>query len=91
MANKKLADFTTIENDTEVLKTLVEKKNMVYVRDKPAVEFIMYEEYNKRKFYPKGQEAAQCPFVVSYVPFLKRKRAFGYSKNFTYSPLFDPQ
>jgi hypothetical protein len=32
-----LADFTTIENDTEVLKTLVEKKNMVYVRDKPAV------------------------------------------------------
>lgn len=81
-----------MRNETEILYAMVMKKGYVYVRDRPAVTHLMYDEYKKRKNLPKGQEIAQCPFVISYVPFFTRKRAFGFSKkNNSLSSLFDPQ
>lgn len=56
MVNKKLTEFTTNGNDTDILLSLVKKKNLIYIRDRPAITHMLYEDYKKRKFYPKGQE-----------------------------------
>lgn len=80
------------ENDTQNLLDFVEKKDYVYVRDRPAIDHLIYRDYRDRKTRILNDEKAQCPFAVSKTPFIKRKRTFAYSKeNFPYNSLFDPE
>lgn len=80
------------ENDTQNLKAFVEEKDYVYVRDRPAIDHLIYKDYRERKTVYLNDEKKQCPFAVSKTPFIKRKRTFAYSKeNFPYKNLFDPE
>lgn len=88
---KNLAIFTDSKNDTDILVTLVEKKNYVYIRDRPAIDHLIYNDYRFRKSISLDDEKIQCPFAVSKTPFLTRRRAFAYPINSTWSVLFDQE
>lgn len=65
------------------------KKNLVFIRDKPAIDHLVYEDYRKRKREP--SERLQCPFAMSKEISLRRKRGFIYPKKSKWAKLFDPQ
>lgn len=88
MADKNLAVFVDSLNDTEVLLTYAEQKNYVYVRDKPAISHLIYDDYKYRKTLSPS-EKVHCAFAVAKEPFLKRRRTFAYSENFQFQSLFD--
>lgn len=71
--------------------TYVQKKNYVYIRDRPAIDHVIYQDYKYRKTLSKDDEKIHCPFAVSKTSFLKRKRAFAYAKDNNISELFDQQ
>lgn len=83
--------FFSDKNDIENLLEYVEKKDYVYVRDRPAIDHLVYWDYKDRKTRVASEERLQCPFAVSKKPFLTRKRTFAYSNDFKYSSLFDPE
>ncbi|CAO1399563.1 unnamed protein product [Diamesa serratosioi] len=91
LVNKKLGDFSSEFNDTEILLNEVQKKNYVFIRDKPAMDHLVYNDYRSRKEFARVNEKLQCPFAVSKEPFIKRKRAFAYPKDTKWNALFDPQ
>lgn len=69
----------------------VEMKDFVFVRDRPAIDHLVYSDYKERKTRY-DDEKSQCPFAVAKNPFIKRKRTFAYNRsNFSYSSLFDPE
>ena len=89
MVNRNLGTFTKENNDTDVLLNLVLKKNVIFLRDKPAIDHLMYEDYRKRKTMP--HERLQCPFAMTNKATLRRQRGFTYPKGSKWKKLFDPQ
>lgn len=91
MVENKRAIFSVF-NDSESLREYVEMKDYVYVRDRPAIDHLIYSDYKERKTRIINDEKLQCPFAVAKKPFITRKRTFAYSKgDFPYSSLFDPE
>jgi glutamate receptor, ionotropic, invertebrate len=88
MVDKKLATWTTENNDTKVLLTDVLKKGRVFIRDKPAIDHLVYNDYRKRKTEP--TERLQCPFAMSKKVSLRRQRGFIFPKDTKWAKLFDP-
>lgn len=86
-----MVDFTTVLNDTEILINQVEKRNYVFVRDRPAIQHLVYTDYKYRKAFSKSNEKIHCPFAVAANPVLKRMRGFGFPKTTPWNILFDPQ
>lgn len=91
LVDKRLADFTKSLNDTEILLYQVQKKKFVFIRDRPAVDHLIYEDYRIRKTLSKTDEKVHCPFATTEEPFIRRKRAFAYPKDSKWNLLFDPQ
>ena len=91
MVEKNLAVFTESLNDSDILINYVEKKNFVFVRDKPAIDHMIYTDYKHRKTINMVDEKFQCPFAVSTISFMKRRRAFAYPKDTKLNLLFDPE
>lgn len=89
MLERNLGVLTNMNNDTDILLNQVFKKNLVFLRDKPAIDHLVYEDYRKRKSLP--SERLQCPFAMSKEISLKRKRGFIYPKESKWARLFDPQ
>jgi glutamate receptor, ionotropic, invertebrate len=76
MVEKNQGIFTNQNNDTDILLNQVLKKDYVYIRDKPAIDHLVYNDWRKRKTLP--SERLQCPFALSKESSLKRKRGFAY-------------
>jgi len=89
MVDKKLAQFTKQNNDTDILLNQVLKKNMVFIRDRPAIDHLVYSDYLKRK--EETSERRQCPFATSTEVSLRRKRGFAYPIGSKWRELLDPQ
>uniref|UniRef100_A0A1B0CLI0 Uncharacterized protein n=2 Tax=Lutzomyia longipalpis TaxID=7200 RepID=A0A1B0CLI0_LUTLO len=90
MVEKNLVKFSMSSNDTDILLQDVEKRNYLYVRDRPAINHLIYRDYVYRKTISLTDEKIQCPFAVAKAPFMTRKRAFAYPKNSSLHLLFDP-
>lgn len=91
LVEKKLVTFTDSQNDTDILISMVEKKNLVFIRDRPAIDHLIYQDYRFRKTLSLDNEKIHCPFAISKTSFLKRKRAFAYPKSTKWYTLFDPE
>lgn len=91
MVDNNRAVFSNNYNDTANLIDYVEKQNYVFVKQRPGIDHLIYSDYQRRKEFKNFDERGHCPFAISKTPFLKRKRAFAYSKNFAYRLLFDPE
>ncbi|XP_001651932.2 glutamate receptor ionotropic, kainate 2 [Aedes aegypti] len=91
LVDKHLVEFTTNLNDSDILMTTVSKKNYVYVRDRPAIEHLVYKDYLVRRKVNPINERSHCPFATATTPFLKRVRAFAYPNTTRWNTLFDPQ
>ncbi|XP_073841671.1 ionotropic receptor 76b [Musca autumnalis] len=89
MASRNLAVFTDDTNDTLNLRKYVEKYGYVFVRDRPAITHVLYEDYLYRKTISYDNEKIHCPFAKAKEPFLKKKRSFAYPRNSNLSELFD--
>nr|QGW45457.1 ionotropic receptor 76b [Bradysia odoriphaga] len=90
MVDKKRGVFTDTNDDVATLERYVQKENYVFIRDRPAMNHLIYEDYKRRKTIS-TEEKAHCPFAIATKPFMTRKRAFAYPKNSTWSSLFDPE
>lgn len=96
LLNKDIGKFRS-ENDTEILIDYVQQKDYVFVRDRPAIDHLIYNDYRFRKTITLTDEKVHCPFAVSQTPFLKKMRAFAYPSNDSvsstsyWSELFDPE
>lgn len=77
-------------NDSDYLEDYVEQKNFVFIRDRPAIDHLIYKDYQRRRATA-ADEKMHCPFATSKYPFLKRKRAFAYPMGTEWNALFDPE
>lgn len=89
MFDRKRARFEALE-DSEYLDRFVEEKNFIFVRDRPAIDHVIYKDYERRRDQT-ADEKTHCPFATSKSPFLKRKRAFAYPMDTEWNALFDPE
>lgn len=89
MLDRKLVEFSNKNNDTDILLNQVLKKNLVFIRDKPAIDHLVYTDYRKRKTLP--SERLQCPFAMSKKVSLRRQRGFIYPRGSKWAKLFDRQ
>lgn len=76
-------------NDNSILIDYVEKQNYVFVRDRPAIDHLIYNDYKYRKTLSMTDERIQCPFAISKTAFMKKRRTFAYRLDFNYSRIFD--
>lgn len=90
MFNSSRAALTDTD-DQSTLNTFVKDKDFVYVRDRPAMDHLIYTDYRSRISQSKTDEKLHCPFATSKTPFIKRKRAFAYPQNTKWNTLFDPE
>lgn len=73
--------------DALIMKNFVDKGYM-YMRDKPAVEHIMYQDYlNKTKL--EIAENLRCTYVITKWPMLKLPRSFAFRRDFEWADLFN--
>lgn len=91
LVQRNIGEFSESLNDSEILIDKVEKRNYLYIRDRPAMDAMRYNDYKYRKTINKDNEKIHCPFAVAKKPLLRRPRAFAYPKNTKWSPLFDPE
>ncbi|KAJ6646001.1 Glutamate receptor ionotropic, delta-1 [Pseudolycoriella hygida] len=91
MVDNKRGIFSDTANDSAALIRYVQKENYVYIRDRPAINHLIYQDYNYRKTISEDDEKLHCPFAVATKPFMTRKRAFAYPRNSNWSNLFDPE
>lgn len=89
MVDKNLAAFVATLNDTEVLHNYVERQNYLFIRDKPAIKHLIYQDYKYRKTLNEDNEKIHCAFALAKEAFLKLRRTFAYSKTFRFQQLFD--
>ncbi|XP_077291675.1 ionotropic receptor 76b [Arctopsyche grandis] len=87
MVQKKLGVFQSDSKDIGYLPFI--QADYVYVRDKPAVEHLMYNDY-KNKTKHNIEEKNRCTYVTTTKVFMKRARAFAYPTNSNLHYLFDP-
>lgn len=81
--------FTAL-NDSEYLEDFVERRDFIFVRDRPAIDHVIYRDYQRRRDQT-ADEKVHCPFATSKFPFLRRKRAFAYPMGTEWDALFDPE
>ncbi|XP_058054740.1 probable glutamate receptor [Anopheles bellator] len=91
LVDKRLVDFTTNVNDSATLAERVAKQNYVFVRDRPAIDHMIYADYLVRRKINPINERVHCPYATATTPFLKRNRAFGYPLTTEWNRLFDPE
>lgn len=91
MFNTTRAQLTTNSDDRENLISYVQDKDFVFVRDRPAMDHLIYKDYRIRRKLSATDEKMHCPFATSKQPFIKRKRAFAYPQNTIWNTLFDPE
>lgn len=91
LVKKNLVEFALTLNDTTILIDKVEKRNFLYIRDRPAMDYLRYSDYKYRKTLSKDNERIHCPFAVAKKPLLSRRRAFAYPRNSEWHTLFDPE
>lgn len=82
----KRAQLNDPSNDTAFLN-MIESENYVLVRDRPAVDLLMYNDYRARSDV---DESRRCTFVVTPTKFMTKGRAFAYPMNSRLRELFDP-
>lgn len=75
-------------DDNLILKEYVEKKNVMFIRERPIADYILYHDY-KTKARAGKKEEDRCTFVITKFAVTSYKRAFAYSRKFKYKPLFD--
>ncbi|EFA01567.1 glutamate receptor ionotropic, delta-1 [Tribolium castaneum] len=75
-------------SDSDILRNYVHKRNWMFIREKPIVEYVMYDDY-KEKTRNQIEEAKRCTYVITKFSVVSFSRAFAYSKDFKYKPLFD--
>lgn len=85
------AVFSSSSNDTFNLQNFVEKDGYVFVRDRPAINHVLYADYRYRKTISMNDEKLHCPFAMAKEPFLKKNRSFAYPLGSNLSELFDPK
>uniref|UniRef100_A0A182Q7R8 Ionotropic glutamate receptor C-terminal domain-containing protein n=1 Tax=Anopheles farauti TaxID=69004 RepID=A0A182Q7R8_9DIPT len=91
LVDKRLVDFTTNVNDSDTLADKVAKQNYVFVRDRPAIDHMIYADYLVRRKINPINERVHCPYATATTPFLKRNRAFGYPLATEWNTIFDPE
>ncbi|XP_035893437.1 glutamate receptor ionotropic, delta-1 [Anopheles stephensi] len=91
LVDKRLVDFTTNVNDSDTLADKVAKQNYVFVRDRPAIDHMIYADYLVRRKINTLIERLHCPYATATTPFLKRNRAFGYPLTTEWNRIFDPE
>lgn len=89
MVQKNRGLFIDTVIDTEILSDYVQKRGYIYIKDRPALDHLMYEDYRSRKKISMTDEKIQCPFALAKTPFLKRRRAFAYPTDSKWHLLFD--
>lgn len=82
-----LAKYLT-DDDSFILDYHVKKNNRMFIREKPIVDHLMYQDYLART-REDIKESTKCTFVVTNWAVVRISRAFVYSKNFKYQRLFD--
>lgn len=78
------------DNDNETLIRYVHMDNYVLVKDRPAIDHLIYADYKYRKTIS-NSDRDHCPFAIAKEPFLTKKRSFAYNRNFKFRRLFDPE
>lgn len=91
MINNNYAVFTDAFNDTYNLQNYVERNGYVFVRDRPAINIMLYRDYLYRKSVSQNDEKIHCPFATAKDAFLTKKRTFAYPIGSNLSELFDPE
>ncbi|XP_033149329.1 LOW QUALITY PROTEIN: glutamate receptor ionotropic, kainate 2 [Drosophila busckii] len=91
MIKNNYAVFSDATNDTYNLQNYVNLNGYVFVRDRPAINIMLYKDYLYRKSINLKDEKVHCPFALAKEPFLKKKRAFAYPIGSNLSELFDPE
>ncbi|KAL5290263.1 RNF10 family protein [Megaselia abdita] len=91
LVDKNIALFVDDQVDEKILKDYVEKKGFVFVRDKPAMSIMLYNDYMKRRTLSLDNERIHCPFAVAKAPFMTKKRGFVYPIGSNISRLFDKE
>lgn len=89
LVDKNLAAFVETRNDTDILMNYVERQSYLFVRDKPAIKHLIYQDYKYRKTLNADNEKIHCAFALAKDPLLKLRRSFAYSKGFRFQQLFD--
>lgn len=80
---------TYVEHDDRlILDEYVLKRNWMFLREKPIVEYIMFEDY-KRRTKAGIQESDRCIYVITRFSVVRYPRGFAYAKQFKYRSLFD--
>lgn len=79
------------KSDNDTLNEYVYRDGYVLVRDRPAINHLIYSDYQERKLKNPTDEKKQCPFATAKAPFMKRKRSFAYSITTELNFLFDSE
>lgn len=77
--------------DNDTLNEYVLTEDYVLVRDRPAINHLIYNDYQDRKSKNPTDEKKQCPFATAKEPFMKRKRSFAYTINTDLNIIFDSE
>lgn len=75
-------------SDKNILNRYVNEKNMMFIREKPIIEYVMFDDY-KEKTKNGIEEAKRCTYVITKFSVATFSRAFAYAKDFKYKILFD--
>lgn len=79
------------KTDNDTLNSYVYKDGYVLVRDRPAINHLIYNDYVTRKKISPNDERKQCPFATAKDPFMKRRRSFAYRLDSELNLLFDAE
>lgn len=79
------------KSDNDTLNSYVYKDGYVLVRDRPAINHLIYNDYVARKKITPDDERKQCPFATAKDPFMKRRRSFAYRLDSELNLLFDEE
>lgn len=79
------------KSDNDTLNEYVFRDGYVLVRDRPAINHLIYNDYQERKQRNPTDEKKQCPFATAKDPFMKRKRSFAYNLATDLNIIFDPE
>lgn len=79
------------KSDNETLHEYVYKGDYVLVRDRPAINHLIFNDFIARKKITPDDERKQCPFATAKEPFIKRRRSFAYQLDSELNLLFDAE
>ncbi|XP_045478920.1 glutamate receptor U1 isoform X1 [Harmonia axyridis] len=76
------------ETDADIMNTYVTNDNMMFIRERPIVEYDIYDDY-KLKVKNGVKEDKRCTYVLTKFHVFTASRAFAYSRQFKYYELFN--